>query len=469
MTGAVRELRSFLSEAGAAGFQFHTTYLPDAATRDAADPFAPPCGSDADRHRTVRVLSEMANAGGGSHLNFVSADAISYRHVTIFDSEDPLVMKDLVVSNVNVLPTPRGIVADTDADGLDDLTELTLGSCVSDADTDGDGVGDAIEVRLASQPLVADTPIECTDLVSTEREDVDPCATDGATKKWLVFEDKDGDGLNACEERRLGTDDALFDTDADGLPDKLEFVAGINYLEDDRLGDADLDGVVNREELRGHTDPRGNDSQDQLDLAYRYEETRENAQTIFSFSQPQRIVGVRIKSVSPTSSFGVASLEYKAGKNGSPPTLAWCDASRACQSLDDFGPPVPIDLQSRDDVTLSGADSAQSITVTIDSNVCCGPEDVLENIVISGAVRNCLAFRVRNVTLMETGRNPTLGTVGNNQIVVYFSQVPVGSETSPGIYRVASALFNYRVGPPETRTPRIVQLDLRDEDFVIRE
>ena len=71
--------------------------------------------------------------------------------------------------------------------------------------------------------------------------------------------DPDGDGLDAAQEAAAGTNPADPDTDRDGLPDGWEVQYHLNPISalgpDGADGDPDEDGVVNRDELAGGTDP----------------------------------------------------------------------------------------------------------------------------------------------------------------------------------------------------------------------
>jgi hypothetical protein len=55
----------------------------------------------------------------------------------------------------------------------------------------------------------------------------------------------DGDGLNECEERTIGTSDYDFDTDGDGIPDGWEVVYKYNANQNDRTVDSNNDGISN--------------------------------------------------------------------------------------------------------------------------------------------------------------------------------------------------------------------------------
>jgi len=69
-------------------------------------------------------------------------------------------------------------------------------------------------------------------------------------------EDADRDGLNAFEERNLGTDDDTPDSDQDGLGDREELV----LRTDPRKADTDGDSIADGDELLAGTDPRRADS-----------------------------------------------------------------------------------------------------------------------------------------------------------------------------------------------------------------
>ena len=66
--------------------------------------------------------------------------------------------------------------------------------------------------------------------------------------------------MNDCEERVLGTDACMGDTDGDGPNDLVEFLSGTNPIVPENLGDADRDGIINLDEVIAHTDPQSADN-----------------------------------------------------------------------------------------------------------------------------------------------------------------------------------------------------------------
>jgi len=60
--------------------------------------------------------------------------------------------------------------------------------------------------------------------------------------------DTDHDGLTACVEDCLCTDDGTADTDDDGMPDPFELQNGLDPTVDDAAEDTDQDGITNEEE-----------------------------------------------------------------------------------------------------------------------------------------------------------------------------------------------------------------------------
>lgn len=188
------------------------------------------------------LLRGMASHGNGAFLKFSDGEEISFLSIDFNSIKRPFSVKSFIVSNETALPTEAVPVADSDGDGLSDDDEFEVGTDPLLRDSDDDGFSDLFELRRAGQghdPTDPQRPAARCEFVSARgRSDVDR------------------DRLTGCEEALLGTDPKLFDSDADGLPDWLEFVYGLDPADDsDASRDLDLDGVRNLAEVRAHTDP----------------------------------------------------------------------------------------------------------------------------------------------------------------------------------------------------------------------
>ena len=101
-----------------------------------------------------------------------------------------------------------------------------------DEDTDADGLDNYTEIYVTTtDPLLADTD------------------SDGITD---LYEDSDSDGLDNATEISLGTDLSKTDTDHDGLSDQEEYTVTHS---DPTLYDTDADGLCDGDELLLGTDP----------------------------------------------------------------------------------------------------------------------------------------------------------------------------------------------------------------------
>ena len=318
----------------------------DGDDRDCTDPDYPygcngnnNCEADCrSQCRMERIGRAMALAAGGRYERFETPDQISLGRIDFRSTQRLFVLKEFLVTNRNAIATESGFMPDTDADGLADATELELGLDPLDPDFDDDQYNDRLEHLLRPlglDPLTPNVLPDCDDPVV----------------------DTDRDGLRDCEEKLLGTDRTLFDSDADGFPDQVEFRAGTNPIFNDTLDDLDLDGVTNARELRAHSDVSANDARVRAELSYRYR---------------------------------------------------------------------TIDL---------GATNDQ---------------------------RSCYDVRVTNVTLVNTldrGFGP-----GNNDVIIYFGQVPDGDLEGFGIFDAAQIRVQYL--PPDQRIPDTAIFDLQEDDFV---
>ena len=111
---------------------------------------------------------------------------------------------------------------DDDDDGIETITENTIGTNPLLPDTDGDGISDAQEVgELQNKPIDSDSD-----------GSIDALDTEDSL-------DQDGDGLTDKMEAQLHTNPTKTDSDADGIDDATE--VGPNIL---IPLDKDLDGII---------------------------------------------------------------------------------------------------------------------------------------------------------------------------------------------------------------------------------
>jgi len=188
---------------------------------------------------------------------------------------------------------------DTDGDGLDDDTEVTIGTDPNDADTDDDGVKDGDE-PLYDQDTDGDGLINALDPDSDDDGLFDgtemglgcsdpatdlsagTCTPDGdagATTTDPLDPDSDGGGVSdGSEDANLngvvdsgetdptpgngGDDSSVTDTDGDGLSDALEIHLGL----DPNDADTDDDGLLDGDEHNPSCDTDGDGLINPLDV-----------------------------------------------------------------------------------------------------------------------------------------------------------------------------------------------------------
>ena len=131
---------------------------------------------------------------------------------------------------------------------LGDVPTVTVRVLPASGDEDGDGIDNGTEISIGTDPLVFDS-------------DQDPDG-DGLSNLQEVHRgtnahdaDSDDDGLSDGDEVRIGTDPLNPDTDGDTMPDGIEVAAGLDPLADDSAGDPDGDQIPNIREIRYGSDP----------------------------------------------------------------------------------------------------------------------------------------------------------------------------------------------------------------------
>jgi hypothetical protein len=153
----------------------------------------------------------------------------------------------VIALNRSAISRAGSLLVDSDGDGLPDVDEIALGTNPINPDTDGDGLSDGVEVRMGLDPKTPNVITGCNPV-----------------------SDLDGDRLNDCEERVLGTNLCNSDTDGDGVSDLVEFLSRTNPLVPEDLRDDDRDGLTNMEEIQAHTDPLSADIAYHAERGYLY-------------------------------------------------------------------------------------------------------------------------------------------------------------------------------------------------------
>lgn len=193
-----------------------------------------------------------------------------YNLVWNFSERGPLLPRTTVEYHLGHGTDP--LVADSDADGVDDGFELSLGTLPTCSDSDGDGLSDGVEISIGTNPRSTDTDGDglkdgwevehgLNSLVSSGDDgaggDVDNDGLTNAQEQYWGTDpwngDSDGDGLaDGIEVNTHGTSALLADTDADGLTDAHEIGLGLNP----KNGDTDGDGMPDGREVENGLDPR---------------------------------------------------------------------------------------------------------------------------------------------------------------------------------------------------------------------
>ena len=193
----------------------------------------------------------MADIGEGVFRDFSAAEEIDFLGFDLSTIKRENGLKNLIVTNTNLVARPLGLTVDTDGDGLPDHQEFDEGLSRVERDSDGDGFSDTLEWKL-------------------RRNGLDPTEPNPGCEAMADRSDNDADGLLACEELLLRTSTELFDSDADGVPDGLELIAGSDPAQSDALSDSDLDGVRNGDEIRVHSGIGFDEGSNRPGLSYRY-------------------------------------------------------------------------------------------------------------------------------------------------------------------------------------------------------
>ena len=206
-----------------------------------------------------QVLVDQNNAistsGGGTTPRTASDQTLDavLGGISFASVQRELSIKRFFAFNRNAMARAGQQLVDSDGDGLSDEEERQIGTDPLNPDTDGDGLSDGLERSVGLNPLV-DEISGSTGVIQCNK-----------------FLDDDADLLNECEERVIGTDPCVADTDGDGFGDLIELNSQTNPLVPEDLTDSDRDGVSNADEVAAHTDPLSADQAYAADRGYQYQ------------------------------------------------------------------------------------------------------------------------------------------------------------------------------------------------------
>lgn len=201
----------------------------------------------------TRYQAAAIARAGGTELIETTPDALerTLSSLNYASLQRSLILKRLIAMNRNTLSRNGEVLIDSDGDGISDGDEEALGTDPTLVDSDNDRISDGVELRMGLRPQNDPANIDIITGCNAET-------------------DTDGDRLNDCEERVLGTDFCIADSDGDGVPDLAEHLGGTNPLLPEDLQDDERDGLSNVGEIEAHTDPLSVDIDFQKERGYGY-------------------------------------------------------------------------------------------------------------------------------------------------------------------------------------------------------
>ncbi len=432
---------------------------------------------EGDYTRAREIYSSMAFLGDGLYRFFPCPPNIRF-DLDQATTSVRLVRKDIVAHNLNVRLTASGSSLDSDGDGLTDSEERGAGTNLRVYDSDMDSLSDRLELRAYPR-----------------QSPLDPNDRPGACPDPLIdgIWDEDSDLLNDCEEGLLQTSRSIPDTDGDGLPDALEFMAGtVPTSADDRLLDYDGDGSLNAQEVLEHTNPRAFDGRQAGAEGYRTQVADIGRRNLAVMEDSPDLRAVTFRWASPNVASGPAYLRWDCASR----TLEWTDARKCaawagvCLSTGPAGAcfaPTPVPIDDSGVYTLYATHSTTGEQVSIEVFVveewlpdnnpaeCPGGEVVICPLLIVSD-RACYDVKISNIKLMQTA--PAIDALhvggphleGINHVLVFFTQAPEDRLSSPGITKLAELGVRFMCDDPGdastcARNPNDGFIDLVDSQF----
>lgn len=200
-------------------------------------------------------MDAIAVTGLGKSYSFSDSEPIDYKKLAaVVDRQQRFDIKDVWVTNMNTLWSGGELLLDSDADGIPDTVELSIGSSPFVADTDDNGMRDGVEYKIYGKP--------CADLNCSKTAALNFFGEGGSCRDYTRTQDRDSDTLTDCEEKELGGDMLNFDSNQDYLPDPMAFQLSLPLMGNtsDLFLDSDNDGMNNYNEIKRNTPIRAANS-----------------------------------------------------------------------------------------------------------------------------------------------------------------------------------------------------------------
>lgn len=213
------------------------------------------------------ILRKLAERGNGVYQEFIDFQGVNNMGLGALDYTSLAsknVMKQLLVKSLSSMPGEDARHLDTDGDALideldNDFTDKTNNFF---PDSDADCFDDSFEVMHKDDGFVPSV------------KDGRGCDPTSPLTPGCRCRDTDGDGLSQFAEAYLGTREALFDSDGDGVGDGDEVRFGLDPLSATSGAlDTDGDGNPDAVELRADSSPTRADNRFFDKLGYQYETT----------------------------------------------------------------------------------------------------------------------------------------------------------------------------------------------------